>query len=177
MFPNLIIIEPCDYEQAIKASKAVAKHKGPVYLRLHRNKFAQITTAKTSFKIGQAQILQKGKKLTIIASGPVLNEVLKASEKLNFKPEIINCHTIKPLDEKTILKSVCKTKKVIVVQDHHICGGLGSAVAELLSDKLPTKVKIIGIKDKFGESGKPQELWDKYGLSARKIVKETRKFC
>jgi len=172
--PNLVLIEPCDYQQAIKATKAAAKHQGAVYLRLHRNKFAQITTAGNSFKIGKAQILQKGRKLTIIVSGPVINEVLEVAKSLNFKPEIINCHTIKPLDEKTILKSARKTGKVLVVQDHHIFGGLGSAVAELLSERCPVKVKIIGVKDKFGESGKPVELWEKYGLSARSIIKEVK---
>ncbi len=172
--PNITIIEPCDYYQAIQATKAAAKWEGPIYLRLHREKFASLTSEKDSFLIGKAQILQKGEKLTIIGSGPILSEVFIAIKKLNFKPEIINCPTIKSLDEKTILDSVRKTGKVLVIQDHQVYGGLGSAVAELLAEKYPVKVKIMGMPDKFGESGKPEELWEKYGLGAKGIVKEIK---
>ena len=172
--PGIVIIEPCDYEQAKQATIAAAKWKGPVYLRFHRVKMPSLTTAKTTFEIGKAQVLQQGKKVTIIGSGPILNEVFTASKNLNFKPEIINCHTIKPLDEKTILKSVRKTKKVIVVQDHQVIGGLGSAVTELLSEKYPVPVKIIGVDDKFAESGKPMELWKKYGLNFEEIKLKIR---
>lgn len=173
--PGITIIEPCDYGQAIKATKAVAKHKGPVYLRLHRCKFPTLTGFLSSFRIGKAQILQKGEKLTIIGSGPILNEVFKAAEKLSFKPEIINCHTIKPLDGRTILNSVRQTRKVLVVQDHQVYGGLGSAVAELLAQRIPAQLKIVGVKDKFAESGSPQELWHKYGLDSFAILREIKK--
>ncbi len=169
--PGITIIEPCDYYQALKATKAAAKLIGPVYLRLHRGKFSDLTTEQSPFEIGKVQVLQRGSKLTILASGPVLTEVLKACSELHFKPEIINCHTIKPLDEKGILASVKKTGKVLVVQDHQIHGGLGGAIAELLGEKYPCKIKILGMPDKFGESGKPLELWNKYGLSAEKIKK------
>lgn len=172
--PNIAIIEPCDCNQAILAAKAAAKWKGPVYLRLHREKYLPLTNEKSSFKVGKAQILQKGSKLTIIGSGPVLNEVFKAVKGLSFQPEIINCHTIKPLDEKIILQSARKTKKVLIIQDHQANGGLGSAVAELLSQKLPTKIKIMGVADKFGGSGKPEELWEKYGLSAKWILRNIK---
>ncbi|MEK6938850.1 MAG: transketolase C-terminal domain-containing protein [Nanoarchaeota archaeon] len=170
--PNITIIEPADYNQAILATKAAAKHIGPVYLRLHRGNFNALTSKKETFEIGKAQILQRGDNITIIASGPILTEVLKASSQLHFKPEIINCHTIKPLDEKTILASVEKTGKVLVVQDHQVHGGLGGAIAELLSQKLPVKVVILGMPDRFGESGKPEELWGKYGLSAKHILEK-----
>ena len=170
--PGITIIEPCDYNQAIKATKAVAKLKGPVYLRLHRGKFNDVKTS--GFKIGKAQILKKGNKITVISSGPIINEVLKVSEVIK-EIEIINCHTIKPLDSKTILKSVKKTKKVIVVQDHQKIGGLGSAVCELLSEYYPVKVKVIGVDDKFAESGSPDELWEKYGLSSEGIFKEIKR--
>lgn len=169
--PNIIVIEPCDYQQAIQATKALAKWKGPAYLRLHRGKFDSLTSEKDLFEIGKAQILQKGEKITIIGSGPILTEVIKAAKELNFRPEIINCHTIKPLDEKTIINSAKKTKKVIVVQDHQVHGGLGSGITELLSEKYPVPIKILGVQDKFAESGKPEELWEKYGLSAKNIVK------
>jgi transketolase len=170
--PNITIIEPCDYNQALLATKVAAKHVGPVYLRFHRGKFNTITSTQEPFEIGKAQLLQKGEKLTIIGSGPVLTEVLKAKALLNFKPEIINCPTIKPLDEKTILASAKKTGKVLVIQDHQVHGGLGSAVAELLVQKCPVKMEIIGMQDKFGESGTPNQLWEKYGLSAKGIAKK-----
>ena len=172
--PGMNIIEPCDYNQTIKATKAAAKLKGPVYLRLHRAKFEGLTRKTSAFKIGKAQVLQRGKRITIIGSGPILTEVFKACKELRFKPEIINCHTIKPLDGETILKSVRKTRKVLVVQDHQVYGGLGSAVTELLSENYPVKCKIIGMQDKFGESGKPLELWRKYGLDSTNILKEIK---
>jgi len=171
--PGITIIEPCDYNQAVKATFAAARHKGPVYLRLHRAKFPGLT--KQSFKIGKAQILQRGKKVTIIGSGPVLGEAIEAAKHLRFTPEIINCPTIKPLDEKTILTSARKTKRVLVIQDHQVIGGLGSAVAELLSQKSPTKMKIMGVNDTFGESGAPDKLWRKYGLSSESVMEEISK--
>ena len=173
--PNMVILEPCDYNQAILATKTAAKHKEPVYLRFHRLKFPIITDLNDNFEVGGSCVVQRGKKVTIIVSGPVINEVLSACAKLDFKPEIINCYSIKPLDQKTILKSVKKTGKVIVVQDHQVIGGLGSAVSELLSDKCPAPVKVIGMRNQFGESGKPMELWEKYGLSAESIVKVVKK--
>ena len=175
VMPNMIILEPCDYNQAILATKVAAKYKGPVYLRFHRSKFPVTTKINDKFEIGGADIVQRGKNVTIICSGPVINEVLKAGSMLDFKPEIINCYSIKPLNEKTILKSVKKTGKVILVQDHQVIGGLGSAITELLSEKYPVPVKVIGMNDKFGESGKPMELWEKYGLSAEGIVKVVKK--
>jgi len=174
--PNLIIIEPCDYYQAIKATKAIAKHQGPAYLRLHRAKFPSLTSHLTPFQIGKARILQKGTKLTIIGSGPILNEAFKASKYLDFKPEIINCHTIKPLDKKTILTSAKKTKKILIIQDHQTYGGLGSAISEFLSQKLPTKLKIIGVKDTFAESASSEELWHKYKIDHHAILAEIKKF-
>ena len=173
--PNMTIVEPYDYQQAYLATKAAAKWKGPLYLRLHREKFESLFQIKEKFEIGKAQVLQKGQKLTIIGSGPILNEVLKAQKQLNFKPEIINCHTIKPLDEKAILTSAKKTGRVLVIQDHQIHGGLGSAIAELLSEKYPVKIKIMGVNDIFGESGKTSELWEKYGLSANSILEEIKR--
>lgn len=170
--PNLTIIEPCDYHQALKATLAAAKHQGPVYLRLHRHDIPLITNSWTKFKIGRAQILQKGQKLTIISAGQILSEVLAAVKMLNFKPEIINCHTIKPLDEKTILRSAKKTGKVLVVHEHQVYGGLGSAITELLAEKCPVPVKIMGVKDQFGVSGQVAELYQKYGLDAEHILRE-----
>lgn len=173
--PNLTIVEPCDYHQAYQATLALAKHQGPVYLRLHRPEFPSLTNLFNPFRIGRAQLLQKGSRLTIIGAGPILHEVFRAASHLDFKPEIINCHTIKPLDERTIISSAKKTGRVLVVQDHQAEGGLGSAVAELLSQKLPTKIKIVGVKSSFGESGTAQELWHKYGMDSLSILEEIRK--
>jgi transketolase len=166
--PNLTIIEPCDYNQALEATLAIAKHQGPVYLRLHRGKSSFVTEQK--FEIGKGQIIQKGEKLTVVCSGPVINQVLKATEKLDYVPEIINMPTIKPLDDKLLKQSYKKTGKVLVVQDHHIIGGLGSAVQEVLPN-----VTVFGVDDKFTESGQPEELWDKYGLSVKRIYDFMRK--
>ena len=166
--PNLTIIEPCDYDQALEATLEIAKHQGPVYFRLHRGKSLPVKTPK--FKIGQGQVIKKGKKLTVVCSGPVINQVLKAIEKLDYVPEIINMPTIKPLDVKLLKKSYQKTGKVLVVQDHHVIGGLGSAVQEVLSN-----VTVFGVEDTFTESGLPQELWDKYGLSVKRILNFMRK--
>ena len=180
--PNMTIIEPCDYNQTILATKAIVNMNGPAYLRIHRPKMKQLTKTSSKFKIGKADIIQKGEKLTIITSGPVLVEVIKASKILvkekiiNFKPEIINCHTIKPIDYKTIINSVKKTNKVLVIQDHQIVGGLGSSVCEVLSQHFPAPVKILGMKDKFGESGSPKELWHRYGLDHEGIMREIKKF-
>jgi len=172
--PDLTIIEPCDYHQAVKATKAAAKHRGPVYLRLHRAKFPALTRPADKFKIGKAQLLQKGTKVTLLGSGPILMEVFQAAKDLNFKPEIINCHTIKPLDKPTLLKSIKKTKRVLVVQDHQQYGGLGSAIAELLSSSLPSPLRIVGVHDRFAESGSPSELLHKYHLDHHAILTEIR---
>lgn len=167
--PNMIVLSPCDYLETKKATIASAKIKAPVYLRFGREKTPVITTEKTKFKIGKANILRKGKGVTIIACGPLVYEALLAAEKIDA--EVINCHTIKPLDKKTILKSVKKTGKAITLEEHQIFGGLGSAVAELLSQEHPAPLRIMGIPDKFGESGQPDELLDKFGLRAKDIIK------
>jgi len=151
VLPNLTVLSPCDKHETKKAIKAAIKHKGPVYIRFAREKTPIITTKKTPFKIGKAEIYKTGKDLTIIATGPILYEALKTAKKLENKTsiEIINCHTIKPLDKKTILKSAKKTNKIITIEEHQTTGGLGSAISELLSENHQTKIKKIGIKDHF----------------------------
>jgi len=176
--PNLIVIAPVDYYETKKALKAINKIKTPVYLRLTRNKTNIITNTKTHFKIGKANILKKGKDITIIACGPIINEVLLAEkelEKKNISIEIINNHTIKPLDKKTILNSIKKTKKLITIEDHQIHGGLGGAISELISQNYPVLMKIIGVNDTFGESGTPEQLYKKYKLNKDHIIKEVLK--
>lgn len=181
VLPNLTVLYPADYEEAKKATIAAAKHQGPVYLRLAKVETAAFTTPKTPFEIGKAQVLMEGKDFTLISAGPILYEVMKAAQELKLKRgiscEVINLATIKPLDNKTILKSVEKTRKVVTVEEHQIYGGLGGAISELLSQKLPVPIKIIGVEDTFGESGNYEELWEKYGLNTQHIVNEVRNFA
>jgi transketolase len=173
VLPNMTVVVPADYYEAKKAVKAIADIKGPVYLRLTRPNFSNVTSEKAPFKIGQARVLKTGKDATLIACGEMVAESLRAAEllkKQGFEIEVINCHTIKPLDKKTILTSAKKTGYVITCEDHQIVGGLGGAVAELLSQKLPTPLTIIGVNDKFGQSGSAEELLNAYGLNASNIV-------
>jgi transketolase len=130
---------------------------------------------KGKFAIGQAQILLPGQDVTIIGAGPILHEALLAARELakqKIKVEVINCASIKPLDKNTILRSVKKTKRVITLEDHQIIGGLGSAIAELLSEHLPVPIKMIGVKDQFGRSGQAEELWEKYEMTHPYIIKK-----
>jgi transketolase len=173
VLPNMVVLSPCDIEEARKATVAAAKIDKPVYIRLCRANTPVFTTTSTPFEIGKANVLCWGEKVTIIATGPLVYEALKAAKEIDG--EVINVHTIKPLDRETILGSVQKTGKVITIEDHQVAGGLGSAVAELLSQELPTKMKIIGVEDRFGESGEASELLEKYGLTAKRIIEEGRK--
>ncbi|MDQ5970956.1 MAG: Transketolase [Patescibacteria group bacterium] len=175
--PNLVVIAPADYNEAKKALAATIEHRGPVYLRLTRQNSPIFTTEKSPFKIGQANVLRKGQDITLIACGPMVYEALEVAKKLaseNISVEVINCHTIKPLDKKTILASAKKTKKVLTLEDHQVHGGLGSAVAEMLAENFPVPMKIMGVQDTFGESGKPDELYKKYGLSQEHIIKNIK---
>ncbi|MFT4260944.1 MAG: transketolase family protein [Candidatus Woesearchaeota archaeon] len=176
--PNMIVIQPCDDLEATKATIAISKINKPVYLRLNRQSVKRITTPSSEFKVGKANILRKGDHITLIAVGPCVHEALEAAnllEDLGIDAEVINCHTIKPLDEKTILESAKKTDLVITIEDHQITGGLGGAVAELLAQKSTAHLKIIGVEDKFGESGPYEKLYKKYGLTAKDIVKRAKK--
>jgi transketolase len=171
--PNLVVIAPADYNEAKKALVATIEHQGPVYLRLTRQNTPVFINEKSSFKIGQADVLKKGQDITLIACGPMVYEALEVAKKLmleNISVEVINCHTIKPLDKKTILSSVRKTKKVVTLEDHQIHGGMGSAVAEMLAENYPVPMKLMGVNDTFGESGTPNELYKKYGLSQENII-------
>lgn len=174
VLPNMVVLSPCDYLEAKKATLAAAKHKGPVYIRLHRSETPIMTTQQTPFEIGRAQVMVHGHDVTIISTGPMLYQALEAAKLLNevhnITAEVINCHTIKPLDSETILSSAAKTRRVVTVEEHQINGGLGGAVAELLSEHTPVPLKRVGIQDKFGESGKPEELLEKYGLGMLHVV-------
>lgn len=176
--PNLVVIAPADYHETKKALAAAVAYNGPVYLRLSRQNTAVFTNEKSPFKIGQAQVLKKGQDITLIACGSMVSEALAAAKKLageNISAEVINCHTIKPLDQKTILASVKKTKKVVSIEDHQIHGGMGSTVAEMLAENFPVPMKLLGVNDTFGESGVPAELYKKYGLSQENIISTIKK--
>ena len=171
--PNLVVLSPCDEEEARKAVIAATKHKGPVYIRLSREKSKNLTVRRTPFKIGEASVLEEGKDITIIATGITVQFTLKAAKELKkakIKATVINLSTIKPLDEKTILKYAKKTGKIITIEDHQKAGGMGSAVSEFLSQNYPCKMKIIGVQDSFGESGNGYELLEKYKISVDEIV-------
>ncbi|MBN2668047.1 MAG: transketolase family protein [Bacteroidales bacterium] len=176
VLPNMTVFSPCDATQAKQATiEALLNQKGPVYIRFGREAVPNFITDKHSFIPGKAQILKEGKDITIIATGHLVWEALLAAEKLEqqgFEAEVVNIHTIKPIDVETIIQSAKKTKKVITAEEHQIIGGLGSAVAEVLSQHQPTIMRMIGIKNTFGESGEANELMDIYGLRAINIVEK-----
>lgn len=177
VLPNMTVLVPCDYVEGRKAVLAAIDRQGPVYIRLGRAATPVFTTADTPFEIGRAEIFREGKDITIMGCGAILYEALLASNELakeDISCEVINLTTIKPLDESTILESVQKTKKVVTVEEHQISGGMGSAVAEFLAENYPVKIKRIGIQDRFGQSGDPQELMEEYNLTAETIVKAVK---
>lgn len=173
MLPGMTVIHPCDFNQTKAATKAIAKHEGPVYLRFGRPKVPNFTAPDQEFEIGKAQLLNSGTDVSIIATGHLVWKALEACLELAEKgidAEVINIHTIKPLDDNAILKSVRKTKCVVTAEEHQINGGLGDSVAQVLSRNLPTPQEYVGVNDSFGESGKPHELLDKYGCGVSDIV-------
>lgn len=172
--PNMVVICPCDAIEAKKATLAIAKNNKPSYLRLSRDKVATITTEDTPFEIGKAEVLYEGKNVTVIACGQMVYKALLAAEELKdqkISVRVINCHTIKPIDAKTILKAAEETGAIVTAEEHQITGGLGGAVAEVISQHFPVPLKIIGIEDRFGESGEPQELLEKFGLTKEAIIR------
>lgn len=170
--PNMVVIAPGDSVEAEKATLAMAADKRPNYVRLAREATPVFTTARTPFEIGRAYVYALGEDITIIATGTMTYQALVAAEKLfkdGIDAEVIHCPTIKPLDADTILRSVKKTKHVITIEEGQIIGGLGGAVAELLSEQYPVPVKRLGMQDHFGESGNPAELLEHFGLTAKQI--------
>ncbi len=176
--PNLIVLAPADYYETKQVIQQAIIHQGPVYIRLPRSETPIIFDSTVDFKIGQAQILQSGTDLTIFAYGPMLAIALQTAQILKsfgLMTEVINISSIKPLPEKIVINSAKKTKFVVSIEDHQIFGGLGSAVAELLSEKQPTKMMIFGVPDKFGESGQLAELYEKFGLTPTLIAGKLKK--
>jgi transketolase len=171
--PGMTVVSPADYEEARQATIAAAKHNGPVYLRLGREKIPVIHGQHYRFQLGKGNVMRQGKDVTIIATGPMVNEALEAHKllsKLGIYARVINIHTIKPLDKALIIQAAKETKGILTAEDHNIMGGLGSAVAEVLSEQCPTRLVRIGVNDRFGNSGKPFELYEEYGLTAKHIA-------
>lgn len=173
MLPHMVVINPCDYNQTKAATIAIAKYHGPVYLRFGRPTVPNFTPADQNFEIGKAVMLSEGTDVTIIATGHLVWKAIEACEQLAAKgisAEIINIHTIKPLDDAAILKSIAKTKCVVTAEEHQMNGGLGDSVAQLLSRNTPTPQEYVAVNDSFGESGTPDQLMTKYGLDTVNIV-------
>ncbi len=178
MLPHMVVINPCDYNQTKAATIAIAEHYGPVYLRFGRPTVPVFTDPNQKFKIGKAVMINEGTDVSIFATGHLVWKAIEAGEMLAAKgisAEIINIHTIKPLDEKAILDSVRKTHCVVSAEEHQRNGGLGDAIAQLLSRTHPTPQEYVAVNDSFGESGQPEELMVKYGLDAHAIVKAVEK--
>ncbi len=177
--PNMTIVVPCDYEQAKKATAAVAEMTGPAYLRLTRSNVPLFTDEKDSFQIGKADVLQDGSDIAIIACGSMVWEALAAAEELRDKhgisAAVVNCHTVKPLDEKAIVELGMKCGAIVTAEEHQIYGGLGSAVAELMAKNYPVPIEFIGMCDCFGESGEPDELLKKFNFTHEAVVKSALK--
>lgn len=172
--PNMTVINPADAKEAEAAVLAAIDYQGPVYIRLGRAETKDIHDDSYHFEWGKAEVLRQGSDVTIFATGIMTAKALDAAETLakqGVQAEVINVHTIKPLDEETVIASAKKTGKVVTAEEHSIIGGLGSAVAEVLARQCPTKQAFVGVQDSFGESGSPDDLLKKYGLTAEAIVK------
>ncbi|MBO9700675.1 MAG: transketolase family protein [Sporocytophaga sp.] len=178
MLPHMVVINPCDFNQTKAATIAIANHFGPVYLRFGRPAVPNFTPKDQKFEIGKALLLNEGADVSIFATGHMVWEAIKAGEILEQKgidAEIINIHTIKPLDTAAILKSVQKTKCAVSAEEHQISGGLGESIAQVLARNYPLPLEIVAVNDTFGESGTPDQLMEKYGLTANDIVKAAMK--
>jgi len=174
-FPNMTILVPGDYEEARLATKAAAAFKGPVYLRFGRDVYPVVPEIHDGFQIGHSKLLREGNDLSIVTTGIMVSEGLKASDLLRHKriiARVIHMPTVKPLDVEVLLKAAKETRGIVTAEEHSILGGLGEAVAGFLSETLPTPVRRVGVKDVFGESGMAQELLDRYGLRASNIAEE-----
>ncbi len=178
MLPNMTVINPCDYNQTKAATLAIAEHEGPVYLRFGRPVIPVFTPADQKFEIGKAWTVNEGKDVSIFCTGHLVWEAIKAGEILaeeGIEADIINIHTIKPLDEEAILASVKKTGCAVSAEEHMINGGLGDSVAQVLARFYPAPLEYVGVHDTFGESATPDQLMQKYGLTADKIVEQVKK--
>lgn len=178
MLPGMTVINPCDYNQTKAATIAIADHKGPVYLRFGRPKMPIFIPENQKFEIGKALMLNEGADVSIFCTGHLVWKCIEAGHILAEKgisAEIINIHTIKPLDDEAILRSVAKTKCVVTAEEHQMNGGLGDSICQLLARNTPTPVEMVAVKDSFGESGTPDQLMKKYGLDTPDVVAAAQK--
>ena len=178
MLPNMVVINPCDYNQTKMATIAAAEYNGPVYLRFGRPSVPNFTPSDQPFIIGKAITMQEGTDVTIIATGHMVWPALQAAYELsqqNISAEVIDIATIKPLDEEAILASVAKTRCVVTAEEHLMNGGLGDSVCQLLCRRQPAPVEMVAVDDRFGESGTPNELMGLYGLDQQHIVEACKK--
>ena len=179
MLPGMTVINPCDFNQTKAATKAIADIHGPVYLRFGRPKWPNFTKEDGSdFVIGKAQVLAEGTDVTLIACGHLVWKTVEAAKELakeGISAEVINMHTIKPLDEEAVIKSLTKTGAVVTAEEHNVIGGLGDAIAQVATRNVPVPQEYIGTNDTFGESGKPEQLLKKYGLDTPNIVAAAKK--
>lgn len=178
MLPGMTVINTCDYNQTKAATLAIAEHKGPVYLRFGRPSIPVFTAADQKFEIGKGIMIKEGSDVTIVATGHLVWEAMIACntlEEQGISAELINIHTIKPLDEEIILNSVKKTGKIVSCEEHNKFGGLGESTSRLLTEKYPVRQEFVAVNDSFGESGTPAELMKKYGLDASAIVEKAKK--
>jgi transketolase len=178
MLPGMVVINPCDYNQTKAATIASANYEGPVYLRFGRPKWPNFTPANQSFEIGKALLMNEGSDVTIFATGHLVWKSIEAAKELaalGHSVELINIHTIKPLDNEAVVNSVAKTKCAVVCEEHNVIGGLGSTIAALLSKEKPTPIEFVAVNDSFGESGTPDQLLTKYGLDTKDIVAAAQK--
>jgi transketolase len=178
MLPGMVVINPCDYNQTKAATIAIADYDGPVYLRFGRPVVPNFTAENQNFEIGKGIMLHEGTDVTIVATGHLVWQAIEAGKALlalGISAEIINIHTIKPLDETIILDSIKKTKCIVTAEEHQMHGGLGDSVAQLLSRNTPTPQEFVAVNDSFGESGTPEELMVKYGLTAYEIIASAKK--
>ncbi|AWO01904.1 transketolase [Chitinophaga alhagiae] len=178
MLPGMTVIVPCDFNQTKAATIAIADYEGPVYLRFGRPKWPNFTPENQEFQIGKAQVLNEGTDITLFACGHLVWKCVEAGrilEEKGYSVELINIHTIKPLDEEAVLRSITKTRCAVTAEEHNVLGGLGDSIAQVAARHLPIPIEYVGTKDTFGESGKPTELLTKYGLDTPDIVAAAEK--
>ena len=176
--PNLTVVVPADAVEGEKATIQAGLIKGPFYLRFGREKVPTITTERTPFQIGKAEVFRKGKDVAVVACGVMVFDALVAAEELEkegIEVMVINNHTIKPIDKKTLVEAAKKTGAVVTAEEHQVMGGMGSAVAEVLSQEFPVPMEFVGIQDRFGESGQPEELMEKFGCTPKDIIQAVKK--
>ena len=178
VLPNMTVIVPCDAEETRKATLAMAEISGPCFVRFGREAVPLVTDESTPFEVGKARLCRDGSDVTVFANGPMVYEAINAAqalEKENISVRVFDLHTVKPLDEETVIRAAGETGCVVTAEEHQVHGGMGSAVAECLAANCPVPVEMVGVRDSFGESGQPQELMDKYGLNQESIEAKIRK--